>query len=169
MKTSQKFLDSGLGSERFDHQQNYPEGGAGEEQSPSASPGKDGSGQRPCYYCRGCGCALPSDFHGHFHKECLRADKRRRVRVRRKGEQARFEHWLQKQHCHNCGARYAEMRSDSFPEGSCEASQGATYPPADDPNTWPTGKTTETANMQTAKSGALAEHGLKEPLLTPSD
>jgi hypothetical protein len=41
MKPSQESLDSGLGSERFDHQKNYPEGGAGGEQSPSALPGKE--------------------------------------------------------------------------------------------------------------------------------
>lgn len=41
MKTSQKILSSGLGSERFDHQQNYPEGGAGREQPLSAPLGTE--------------------------------------------------------------------------------------------------------------------------------
>jgi hypothetical protein len=41
MKASQGILNSGLGSERVDHQQNYPEGGAGGEQSSSALLGKE--------------------------------------------------------------------------------------------------------------------------------
>jgi hypothetical protein len=111
-------------TEHIGYKPNYRAGAGGGMQISLASPEKT-ERQGPNYYCRGCGCALPSDFHGHFHKECLRADKRRRVQARRKGEQARFEHWLQKQHCHNCGARYAEMRSNSSREASCEASQAA--------------------------------------------
>ena len=79
---------------------------------------------RPSYYCRGCGRSLPRGFRGHFHKECLGADKRRRIRLRRKKEQIRFEAWLSQQHCNVCGARYDEVRSDPFDEVSCEASQG---------------------------------------------
>jgi hypothetical protein len=111
-------------TEHIGYKPNYRAGAGGGMQISLASPEKT-ERQGPNYYCRGCGCALPSDFHGHFHKECLRADKRRRVQARRMGEQARFEHWLQKQHCKTCGARYAEMPSDSSPEGSCEASQAA--------------------------------------------
>jgi hypothetical protein len=41
MKASSENLRNGLGSERFDHQPNYPEGGAGGEQSQPVLPGKD--------------------------------------------------------------------------------------------------------------------------------
>jgi hypothetical protein len=113
-----------LQNEQTDQKQTFSAGRSDATQISPAPPEKT-EGEGPDSYCRGCGCALPSDFHGHFHKECLRADKRRRVQARRMGEQARFEHWVQKQHCHKCGARYAEMRSDSSRETSCEASQAA--------------------------------------------
>jgi hypothetical protein len=110
--------------QRIGHQHNCRAGeGSATETTRALADNSDD--QRPNYYCRGCGGALRSGFRGHFHKECLRADKRRRIQARRRGEQGRFEDWLQKQYCHNCGARYAEMRSESFPGGSCEASQAA--------------------------------------------
>jgi hypothetical protein len=34
------------------------------------------------YFCRGCGLKLPLGFRGHFHRGCLRADKRRRTSKR---------------------------------------------------------------------------------------
>lgn len=60
------------------------------------------------HFCRGCGAKLPIGFRGHFHKQCLRVDKRNRIRKQREQERERCERWLQKQYCGNCGARYGE-------------------------------------------------------------
>jgi hypothetical protein len=51
---------------------------------------------QPIHYCRGCGKPLPLKFRGHFHKDCLREDKRWRTSVRRRQEQERFKRWLAK-------------------------------------------------------------------------
>lgn len=75
------------------------------------------------HYCRGCGRELPFGFRGHFHKQCLRADKRRRICEQRKREQERFERLLWKQRCPHCGVRYGDQRSDGNVETPCEASQ----------------------------------------------
>lgn len=56
------------------------------------------------YFCRGCGDPLPSGWHGQFHRECLKADKRRRTQEKRRQERARLQQWLQRQHCPQCGA-----------------------------------------------------------------
>src|SRR4030081_1840979 len=61
------------------------------------------------HYCRGCGRPLTPEFRGHFHKECLRADKRERPSEQRRREQERFKRWLEKQHCLNCGAKYGDQ------------------------------------------------------------
>src|ERR1700730_10411753 len=74
-------------------------------------------------FCRGCGYKLPVDFRRLYHKECLRADKRRRICEQRRREQERFKRWLEKQHCLNCGAKYRDRRSGVVTEASCEASQ----------------------------------------------
>lgn len=79
--------------------------------------------QEPRLYCRGCGGSLPLGFRGQFHKECLRADKRRRTREQRRREQERFRAWLQKQLCPECGVRYGEVGSDRPAGVSCETSQ----------------------------------------------
>jgi hypothetical protein len=79
--------------------------------------------EEPGYFCRGCGDQLPPGFRGHFHTECLRADKRRRVRSRRAQEQLRFKQWLQKVACPRCGAKYGDEAPDHFEESLCEASQ----------------------------------------------
>lgn len=82
------------------------------------------AGQDPRqHYCRGCGLALPLEFGGHFHKECLRADKRSRVYAQRAREQERFQRWLKKQRCPNCGQGYGDRRSSEPIETRCEASQ----------------------------------------------
>ena len=78
-----------------------------------------------CHFCRGCGRELPLGFRGHFHKECLRADKRSRICEQRRREEERFRRRLEQQRCPHCGARY--QRSDGATEASCEASQ----PPQD--------------------------------------
>jgi hypothetical protein len=82
-------------------------------------------GGRQQYFCRGCGTGLEPGFRGHFHKECLRADKRRRVQVQRQREHSRFEAWLKRRHCPKCGARYDTAGSECITEAPCEASQGA--------------------------------------------
>jgi hypothetical protein len=55
------------------------------------------------YYCRGCGLPLPLEFHGLFHGDCLEKDKRRRVREKRRLEEAKFQTWLQEKGCPRCG------------------------------------------------------------------
>ena len=75
------------------------------------------------HYCRGCGRALPLGFRGHFHKECLRDDKRRRICEQRRREQERFKRFLEKERCLNCGAKFGDQRSEGATEASCEASQ----------------------------------------------
>ena len=76
---------------------------------------------RPSYFCRGCGKPAAPRFRGHFHMECLQADKRRRVRARHLREQQRFQRWLQKFACPPCGAKYAEAAFDVFKEYPCAA------------------------------------------------
>jgi hypothetical protein len=76
--------------------------------SPSLLTGQEGRH----HYCRGCGLALPLAFRGHFHKECLRADKRSRLCEQRRREQQRFKRFLEKQRCPSCGAKCGDERSD---------------------------------------------------------
>jgi hypothetical protein len=76
------------------------------------------------YYCRGCGRELPAQFRGLFHEECLKVDKRRRVREQRQREQERFLGWLKKQECRNCGVRIGDVaKSDGLTGSPCEGSQ----------------------------------------------
>ena len=79
--------------------------------------------ERRQHYCRGCGRELPLGCRQQFHRECLHADKRGRVREQRRREQERFQRMLENLRCPNCGARYGDGRSDGAREGSCEASQ----------------------------------------------
>jgi len=103
-------------SERFDHQ---PAVGV------SATTPHANADAKRTYFCRGCGVRLQPGFRGHFHKECLRADKRRRVQGQRQLGQRRFEAWLQRQHCPKCGERYGGGKSGSATTPSREASQRA--------------------------------------------
>jgi hypothetical protein len=103
-----------------DHKGRSDVNGVGEPPVPSPPSREDA---KQTYFCRGCGCRLQRGFRGHFHKECLRADKRRRVQAQRRREQERFEALLQRQHCHKCGARYDTVRSERVAEASCEASR----------------------------------------------
>ncbi len=80
--------------------------------------------QEPLHYCRGCGLELPPGCRRHFHNECLKADKRRRIGEQRRREQERCKRLLEKQSCLNCGAEYGDQRSDGEVKTSCEASQG---------------------------------------------
>jgi hypothetical protein len=76
------------------------------------------------HFCRGCGRELPAQFCGLFHKDCLKVDKRRRVQELRRKEQERFQVWLRKQVCTNCGVRFGEgAKSDQLTEAPCEPSQ----------------------------------------------
>jgi|SRR5579872_7062762 len=56
------------------------------------------------YFCRGCGQGLPPDWHGQFHPECLKTDKRRRIQEKRRLERERFHAWIARQQCPECGA-----------------------------------------------------------------
>jgi hypothetical protein len=78
--------------------------------------------QEPRYYCRGCGKPFPTGVRSHFHKECLRIDKRRRTADQRRREKERVDRLLEKQRCPKCGAAYSEQRSGGAIEASCEAS-----------------------------------------------
>ena len=79
--------------------------------------------ERRRHYCRGCGGLLSPEFRGHFHKECLRVDKRSRLHEQRRREQQRFTAWLQQQQCSRCGARYGKVGADPAGGVPCEASQ----------------------------------------------
>src|SRR4051812_49967086 len=76
------------------------------------------------YFCRGCGSELLVGFRGYFHRECLRADKRRRISERRRRDQETFNTRLEKYRCANCGALYADQKTDGATTVSCEASRG---------------------------------------------
>src|ERR1700680_1001152 len=56
------------------------------------------------YFCRGCARPMPRGFQGHFHPDCLKADKRRRTSEKRRVEREKFEAWLAHQQCPQCGA-----------------------------------------------------------------
>ena len=62
-------------------------------------------------HCRGCGRPLSPALRSHFHSECLRSDKRQRVREQRRREQERFKRLLEKQRCLSCGAKFGDQRS----------------------------------------------------------
>jgi hypothetical protein len=64
------------------------------------------------HFCRGCGSKLPIGFRGHFHRECLGADKRWRLSEQRRREQERFERRLVKQICPHCGRKFGDPLSD---------------------------------------------------------
>ena len=84
-----------------------------------------GEDQEHHYFCRGCGRPLPPGSRAQFHKECLRADKRHRVREQRRLEERLFKVWLRKQICSKCGAGYVDHHCDGAMESSCEALQPA--------------------------------------------
>jgi hypothetical protein len=75
------------------------------------------------YYCRGCGRPLVAGVRSHFHSECLKSDKKERVRKQRRLERMRFEAWLHRQHCPKCGARYDTLGSECVERASCETSR----------------------------------------------
>jgi len=59
--------------------------------------------QRPHrYFCRGCGRPLEDRSRRYFHTACLRKDKRRRTREKRKAERKRFEKWARRLSCTCC-------------------------------------------------------------------
>ena len=77
------------------------------------------------HHCRGCGNLLPAGARNQFHQLRLRADKRSRVTERRRMEQERFQRWMGKQVCPNCGTRYGKQAPAPTLEGVCEASRPA--------------------------------------------
>jgi len=116
-----------LGCEPVNHKHTDIAGGTGAVRLlpvPSDNDRGPPSADRSNYFCRGCGARLPLGFRGHFHTECLRADKRRRVRARRVHERRRFGQWLQNMACPRCGAKYGNAVVDQLKEYPCEASQG---------------------------------------------
>jgi len=83
--------------------------------------------QGAAYYCRGCGDLLPEGSSAHFHPECLKADKRRRVAERRQGETQRFQAVLRRLQCPECGANLGKLASDNpqcTVKAACEGSRG---------------------------------------------
>jgi hypothetical protein len=107
-----------------DHKGRSDVNGVGEPPVPSPPSREDA---KQTYFCRGCGSRLQPGFRGHFHKECLRVDKRRRVQAQRRRDQERFEAWLQRRHCPKCGARNHTVGSERVAEASCEASRAAQH------------------------------------------
>ena len=73
------------------------------------------------HYCRGCGEELPAGFDGHFHRQCLRRDKRARIHEQRQRELQKFERWLAKQVCPACRTQYGMAKENLGTP--CEASQ----------------------------------------------
>ncbi len=83
------------------------------------------------YYCRGCGRLFPQNFKGKFHPDCLKADKRRRTREKRKTEQERIWKWLRKNACVECQANFwsqARISQEPSENHFCEVSQGPSEP-----------------------------------------
>lgn len=85
--------------------------------------GPDPARQEKKQYCRGCGGVLPPGVRAHFHKECLRADKRSRISEDRAREHEKFQRWLKKLRCPNCGAGYSDQVSGGAIEALREASR----------------------------------------------
>jgi hypothetical protein len=79
------------------------------------------------YHCRGCGRELPPSKRSLFHPDCLKVDKRRRVQEVRRRERIRFERWLSRQRCPQCGAELGTLAHPPRPTAQPprEASQGA--------------------------------------------
>jgi len=73
----------------------------------------DSTGQdEHAYFCRGCGLPLPPGSRILFHEECLKQDKRLRVRKQRQRQHEQFARWLRQQTCRKCGARWTEVRAE---------------------------------------------------------
>ena len=92
---------------------------------------QDQHGHRSQHYCRGCGGLLPLGTRALFHPDCLKADKRERMRGKRRLEREKFERWMKLQRCPGCGARLAGMPKNNqqpIEKGSCEASHGTLEP-----------------------------------------
>ena len=85
------------------------------------------SGPAAGYYCRGCGGLLSEGGKAHFHPECLRSDKQRRVAEHRRLETERRQAWLKRQRCPACGASLGKLTDTDLRrpvEDMCEPSQG---------------------------------------------
>ncbi len=82
------------------------------------------------HYCRGCGRPLLS--RGRlFHPDCLKADKRRRVREKRREERERTRQWLRKHGCGECQAKFrsqAGIGQEPSENPLCEVSHGPSEP-----------------------------------------
>lgn len=86
------------------------------------------------YCCRGCGKKLPLGFGGLFHRACLKLDKRRRTRLKRRLDEQWFEELLRQRlerlNCPNCGAGFGNwyLGLGQVPKGHGEASQAPQKP-----------------------------------------
>jgi len=68
------------------------------------------------YFCRGCGEALPPDWHGQFHPECLKRDKMLRTQEKRRLEREKMLQLLDRQRCPQCGSAFPSATlSHNFP------------------------------------------------------
>ncbi len=89
-------------------------------------------GMRPAiHHCRGCGGLLAPDFKGLFHPDCLKADKRRRMREKRRKEREGTKQWLRKHGCGECQAKFRSqvgIGQEPSEEPLCEVSQGPSEP-----------------------------------------
>ena len=84
-------------------------------------------GRQHRYYCRLCAEPLPSGSRELFHLDCLKADKRERMREKRRQERVKFERWFRRERCPECGAKLGKgLESCRQPgqEASCATSQG---------------------------------------------
>lgn len=86
------------------------------------------------YFCRGCGDPLPRGFHGQFHRDCLKADKRRRTNQKRRLEREKFEAWLADQRCPKCAAA---VRLREEPQEGQPLEVAATHSPWNEERTNP--------------------------------
>jgi hypothetical protein len=81
------------------------------------------------YYCCVCREPLHPGRRSNFHSDCLKADKRRRIREERQRERETFVRWLRRQKRPRCGADFGAATPSSLrpkAELRCEASHGIT-------------------------------------------
>ncbi len=79
------------------------------------------------YHCRGCGKQLTLGWRALFHPDCLNADKRHRIREKRRREREKIWKWLRKDGCAGCQANFRSQERISWgpsEQSLCEASQG---------------------------------------------
>ena len=86
---------------------------------------QDQHDHRSQHYCRGCSRPLPLGTTALFHPDCLKGDKRERMREKRRCEGEKFVSWLRRLRCPECGAKLELMAKKGHPPNekrSCEVS-----------------------------------------------